>query len=228
MYSFLRDNWRPNQKQNLLISQSKHLYLTKGGNLRYQDKPIDPRLPGAKTLLTRLVLLDVDTGTVYGEMHTDDTAGDLVGFLARAWHPKPHHPLHGLPALLNLPKSGMVNPDFRSAIAMVEDVFGVALGDLPPGFNAGIHAVKNFEKEVISLAYRYRWELNVTDVPMDFVQASSDFISRTASTRMSLLLDEAWAAVPQIAPEVFARVDALYESHGAWRGWPFSRMFSEG
>lgn len=106
----------PCREQNLLISHSKHLYLTRDETLHYQKKPIDPRLPGAKTLLTRLVLLDVDTGTVYGEIHAEKTATDIVGFLARAWHRKPAHPMHGRPECLNVAKSSMANPEIRAEV----------------------------------------------------------------------------------------------------------------
>ncbi|WP_455233158.1 hypothetical protein [Geopseudomonas aromaticivorans] len=222
-----RGQGRPCREQNLLISLSKHLYLTRDDNLRYQEKPIDPRLPGTKTLLTRLVLLDVDTGTVYGELHAEWTATDIVGFLARAWHEKPHHPMHGLPARLNVAKSAMAVPEIRADLDMAREFFGVRLGDLPHGFNAGIHALRNFENAVRNLVHTYCWKFEVSQVPLVAIQANSANISRLASSTASRWWDKDWSSIPQIPDAVFANVDAVYKAHGAWRDEPFNGVFEQ-
>jgi len=70
------------REHSLFVSQSRYLYCLKDGTLKYQRKPIDPRVPG-KALLMRLVLLDSDSGILYGEYHGQAEV-DLLGFIARA------------------------------------------------------------------------------------------------------------------------------------------------
>ena len=200
------------REQNLLISTSKHLYLTKSGFLRRQQKPIDPRLPGNKILLKRLVILDVDTGTVYGEMHLDADDPDLIGFLARAWSRKTLHPMRGFPRHLNVPKVVMENPLMRGDLSLLQQEGGFTIAPLPAGFAAGIHAVKQFELETESMV----WSIEV-EAHMELIQAVSAVISRQASSAMSFFCENAWDAV-QAPDQAFTTwVDGQYKKIGAWR-----------
>ena len=204
---------RPNREQALFISQSKHLYLTKDGSLKRQDKELDPRTCGDKRLLTRYVALDVDTSQVYGEYHeAGEGQEDLLGFLARAWAKKPQNRMHGLPSKLNVPLVVSKNEVFAQMLRAVEP-FGVVLGRSQGGFNAGIHAVKSFEQR----AYEMTWATKPGDkLPFVAIQMASAIIGQQASSAMAHVWQEQWDALPEVPESFVAMVDACYKTPKAW------------
>ena len=207
-------NRAPGREQNLFVSHSKHLYLTQDGQLKYQKKELDPRLPGKRVLLQRFVLLDVDSGTVYGEMHELEGPKHLAGFLARAWHLKPDNVMRGIPALLNVPQAIWDDADYQADIRRLKEWGGFDVGSLPGGFSAGIHAVKQFEKTVESLFWRTS-ESCPPDISM--IRSLAAVLSSEASNSMSHLWKERWLNVSPAPTEFFNRIDGLYQTHGAWR-----------
>lgn len=210
-------NARPCREQNLLISLSKHLYCLADGTLKHQKKELDPRIPG-KQLITRFVLLDVDTGYVYGECHDKDSCEDLAGFLARAWIKKPMHAMHGIPSILNVPAIAFKNPSYKSDLDLIVRSTGLTLGELPSGFSAGIHAVKQFEAAVQSLQWRGRWQSAPT---LADAQACSALLSAQASNSLSHLWEKKWQDVPPVPEAFLSEIDGLYDERGAWREAPF-------
>lgn len=216
-FSLYDGNAKPCREQNLFISHSKHLYCLADGTLKYQKKELDPRISG-KTLITRFVLLDVDTGYLYGECHEIEDADDLAGFLARAWIKKPMHDMHGIPSVLNVPAIAVKNEAYRADLDLISKTTGLQLGDLPSGFSAGVHAVKQFESAVQSLLWTPRGRAPAT---LHLAQACSGILSAQASSSLSHLWKERWEAVPPAPDSFFAVIDGLYEESGAWRNSPF-------
>lgn len=211
----------PGREQNLFISLSKHLYLTKGGALRRQEKPIDPRLSGAKQLLTRLAILDVDTGFVYGEYHDEETK-DLIGFLARAWSQKAIHPMRGIPQQLNVPSIALKDDSHRSDLEFVVQHSRVQVGELPSGFSAGVHALKQLERGVESLLY----QCSDDEVDLDLIHATAGVVSLEASNSHSHAWTQHWEALAPADAGFLSAVDALYEMPGAWRTGPFELVLN--
>lgn len=209
---------RPAREQNLFISLSKHLYLLKDGSLKHQDKKLDPRTAGDREMLLRLVVLDVDTGTLYGELHSTRDEKDLAGFLARAWCRKADHPMRGVPETLNVPKAALKDDAYANDLYRISALGGVRLGELPGGFAAGIHALQQFDREVRSLF----WQMRRGERPnLKIVQMCSSVISAGASSSMGSLWKERWGVVEPPADEFFAEIDHLYKEPGAWRKSPF-------
>lgn len=207
---------RPCREHNLLVSTSKHLYLNKSGHLRHQQKELDPRSPGSKTLLTRLAVHDVDIGAMYGEFHRADIPLDLLGFLARAWSMKADHPMHGIPEQLNVPKGVTGDADMNLALILLANAAHFRVSPLPAGFAAGVNSMKHFEGKVESLL----WQIG-GDISLEPILAASAKISRSASSGMSLLIENIWNAVPAPSKELLAMVDAQYDPVGGWRLGPF-------
>ncbi|WP_334043706.1 hypothetical protein [Burkholderia ambifaria] len=204
----------PTREQNLFVSLSKHLYVVKDESLRSQSKELDPRTAGTKQLLRRYVLLDVDTGVLYGEYHLADDEIDVVGFLARAWHKKAQHPMRGFPQALNIPKS--LDDAVANEIMELCGGYAVEVGFLEGGFGAGIHAIKQFERQVESLI---SWR--GSQPQLWAIQRLSALISVQASNSMSHTWTKEWEKVAEIPDEFFRFVDTLYTEHGAWRDEPF-------
>ena len=213
----------PGREQNLFIGQMKHLYVLKDGTLKEQKKALDPRIPG-KSLLTRFVLFDTDTGCVYGECHTDETKHDLAGFLARAWSVKPDHPMHGVPKCLNVAQLAYKDANYRGDIERIAQIAGMAIGSMPGGFAAGLHAVKQFDEQIrslISVGQIYNLEAN-----LEMAQAWSAVISNRIRPWYSGNLEERWATIAPAPERLFTAIDELYREPGAWRHCAFEPVLT--
>lgn len=213
---FPSEHGRPAREQNLLIATSKHLYATREGLLKYQRKPLDPRVPGTKTLLTRMIVLDVGSGVYYGELHDHESAKDLAGFLARAWSVKGDHPMRGIPDLLNVPRSIHQHPEYKQDLELVVRLTNLRLGDLGSGFSAGAHAAKGFENQVNSYA--------VNRASLFVAQRCSGVMSYMASHSSIFLSEERWASVEPPSQAFFDAIDGLYDDPGAWRESPWDMV----
>jgi len=225
-FSMYNKDAKPTRQQNLFISKSKHLYCLEDGSLKYQAKALDPRI-GNKNLITRMVLLDTDTGTVYGECHLDDSAKDLIGFLARAWSIKKDHPMRGLPSLLNIPKIVITDEDYRSDITVLLNITdSIWIGDMPSGFEAGVHAVKQFEKNIESLMRMSNSNKN-NRINILTVQACSALVSVQSSSSDSFFWNEKWREINPPDKAFLKSIDNIYESNGAWRKYPFDKILSQ-
>lgn len=208
-YNQSRPDAHPAREQNLFISISKHLHCLKDQTLKYQSTPIDPRIPG-KSLLVRLILLDVDTGVFYGEFQENDDA-DLLGFLARAWSDKADHPMRGFPDVLNLPRAINSSTVYIEALHYIQAAAPLDFGEMPSGFKAGIHAVKQFEKQVIETMW-----LDGQPIALGVAQALSASHSKMACWG-ARSWNDAWSQVPSLTPDILAHFDAAYDPVGAWR-----------
>jgi len=77
---------RPNERHNLLICPSPHLYLTSDGYVEYRPKPLTPT--GARRLsrsvLDRCLIRDTATDCIYAECIISEHTDELEGFLRHA------------------------------------------------------------------------------------------------------------------------------------------------
>ena len=213
----------PGREQNLFIGQMKHLYVRKDGVLKAQSKALDPRIPG-KTLITRFVLLDVDTGSVYGECHTDETKHDLAGFLARAWFVKPDHPMHGIPKCLNVSRLAQNDDKYRGDIERIVQLSGLHLGALPSGFTGGVHAVKLFDEQIRSLIRESGSQ--DYDATLEMVQACAACVSSRIRPWYSGNLEARWERIPAAPEGFFTAIDKLYQKPGGWRRGAFALVLT--
>jgi len=203
----------PRREQNLFVGYSKHWYVQKDGILRWQRKELDPRTAGGRRLLGRMVLLDVDTGWIYGEYHDRDRLNtELAAFLARAWSVKPDHAMRGVPSLLNVGKA--VLEEHRNPLGCVSDITGVQIGNLPSGFASGVHAVKAIEGALLSLC------THDLQIDLFMAQEASAVLSAQASSG-GFMWKEAWLREEGLSEPQAAQFDDLYEPAAAWRAAPF-------
>lgn len=218
----------PNAEQNLLFSVSKHLYATKTGLLRRQKKELDPRVPGDRTLLTRLLAYDRQTGVFYAELH-EYGEEDLLAFLARAWIRKPDCKLQGIPHTLNVPRSLLATARLKADLDFIVSRVPVRLGPLPSGFSAGATPLRQFEIAVDDFrAYRAGQVNNKTDqMSLNQAQLLSAVISDVACAGTSFLSDkEEWDECKQAPATLFEAVDQEYEPTAAWRTYPWDWVLS--
>lgn len=204
-------NQEPNREHTLSISVSKHLYLTKAGALRWQQKDLDPRLAGTKTLLTRLLIQDVSTGVFYAELHEPDDADDLLGFLGRAWVRKQFHPMHGVPGKLNLPAIANTHEPYVTDLHALQVVVKLDFGDASYGYQGVSRAAGTFDRRVSYLPERG------SDLLIETVQRLSSIVSAQACRAAHSESHQAWATIKPMPNSLTDFLDGIYQEHAGWR-----------
>lgn len=207
-----------NREHNLFVSESKHLFVDAKGDVKYQKKPLDRRTCGGRKILTRLVVLDIDSGALYGEYHDDSTAMQFDDFLLRAWHPKAGHYFRGVPNKLNVPAKIIDSTQNMSLVRSIADPAGVEAYDvLPSGFAAGVHALRGFEQKVMSQLSRNE------PLSLHVVQVLSALLSYMA-TPSAYAQPDGWDNVTALPVAAKQAVQSRY-GEDYWCTGPFERIF---
>lgn len=139
----------PNHAHQLAICVSKHLYATKDGRLKYQQKPIEVRLETLsrqdRAHLVIYTLRDHCSGLFYAEVGFGPDVVPAAAFLKRAWSPKSHYAFCGLPRLLLIPKTVQsVFPELPAQVAAL----GIRLGEVTSGFQSGVRDIRTIEDQL--------------------------------------------------------------------------------
>jgi hypothetical protein len=147
-----------NHVHQLIVSVSKHYFLTKDGCLKYQQKPFEISLSklseSKKTNIVIASIRDHTTGLFYAEIFNGPSIPNIYNFLKEAWLPKDNYPFCGLPELITLPKVVEAQYPFLSS-ALKE--LGVNTIPVTSGFQGGVRDIKTIES---SLAVCYGKEFN--------------------------------------------------------------------
>lgn len=131
-----------NHAHQLVVSVSKHLYVTKSKQLKYQIKPFDislADLPGEKEHVVIFAIRDHFSGVSYAEVRLSSALGTLNSFLGKAWRHKPDFPFCGVSELLLLPKA--IESAFPGTAASVEQL-GTEVLSVACGFQTNIGDIK--------------------------------------------------------------------------------------
>ena len=136
-----------NERHQLIVCVSKHLYATKNGLIRYQQKPFDVSLMNVekaeKVHLVHYLIRDDFSGVFYAEIHSGTPLIPVEEFLSRAWSQKENYLFCGMPDFISVPKT--VSERFPTVKRLIE-VYGLKTIDVTSGFQSGtIQDVKNWE-----------------------------------------------------------------------------------
>lgn len=97
----------PNYVRQLFVTPSKHLYILRDGQLKWQKKAMEITLQGSEKSdrehVIYYLLADHNSAAFYAEVHTSMTFQDPIDFLKRAWSKKKDFFFYGLPENLMLP-----------------------------------------------------------------------------------------------------------------------------
>ena len=141
----------PNYIHQLFITPSRHLYILKDKRLKWQSKAMEVKLERIEEVerehLVHYVLADHRSAAFYAELGTSKTLMEPTEFLTRAWSRKPDYFFHGIPENLIVPTA--VSNKYPEIGDWLEQL-DVRIVPPPSGFYAGIHQVKNWEKNVAS------------------------------------------------------------------------------
>jgi hypothetical protein len=136
-----------NQVHQLMVSVSKHFYLLKNGNVRFQEKKFDFNLANVKKsekeLVVHYLIRDHFSGAFYAEACPSSLLMPVEDFLIRAWSKKDEYIFCGIPDSLSIPNT--VAEAFPKLLPWASSL-GLDLLEVTSGFQGGIRDVPTWEK----------------------------------------------------------------------------------
>jgi hypothetical protein len=138
-----------NQVHQLIVSVSRHLWVTKEGLLRYQHKPFEVSLAklarAEKRHIVHYLIRDHHSGLLYAEIAVAPQLFSTREFLLRAWSRKDRLSFSGVPDALTVPKS--VADAFPELLPWLDEL-DVEIIAATSGFQAGVRDLKTWEEKV--------------------------------------------------------------------------------
>lgn len=139
----------PNQVHQLLISLSRHIYVSKTGEIHFQKKPFDYNLRNvngsSKIHIVHYILKDHYSGVFYAEICTHLDLIKAEEFLYRAWSKKENFPFCGMPHVLSVPKNVL---EFAPGLTGLIDALKIKRFEPTSGYQAGIREIRTWEDEI--------------------------------------------------------------------------------
>lgn len=136
----------PNQVHQLIVSVSKHFFLTKNGRVKFQKKKLEYSLANLqqseKELVVHYLVRDHFSGAFYAEATSSLQLNPVEEFLTRAWSIKDEYVFCGQPENLSIPRT--VSDAFPNLLSWV-DSHGITRFDVTSGFQGGIRDVPTWE-----------------------------------------------------------------------------------
>ncbi|NLW47161.1 MAG: hypothetical protein GXY86_07475 [Firmicutes bacterium] len=143
-----------NQLHQLLVSVSRHFYITKDGFLTYQEKSMEVNLKSLgkskKEHLVYYIVRDHFSGNFVIKLTTSTALIPLAEFLHYAWSgPAEGKYLWGMPGFLWVPKTIAISEFFKGL-----EVLGVIADNPPSGFASGIRIIPSIEEQLLFIMAR--------------------------------------------------------------------------
>jgi len=145
-----------NEVHQLIVSPSKHYYVTSSGAFKYQKKPFELKLENIdqvkKIHTIHYLLRDHFSGLFYWEICSSNAPIPIYEFLFRAWSKKQYHPLYGIPDFIAVPKN--VQSYFPGLISFIEKI-SVTYIKVTSGFQGGVRDIRTIEDELRIAGFDY-------------------------------------------------------------------------
>lgn len=137
----------PNQVHQLSVAVSKHYWVTQGGVLKFQQKPMEVGLDklqeASRRHLVHYLVRDHFSGVVYSEIALSGCLTQLDEFLYRAWSEKENFLFCGIPDYMTLPQTvERAFPGVRERVSSL----GVLFPDVTSGFQSGVRDIRTIEE----------------------------------------------------------------------------------
>jgi hypothetical protein len=146
----------PNEVHQLLITASRHLYVTRDGRVRFQKKVIEGTWKKTKNesrqQVIHYIVRDHYSRAMYAELHTRSEQVAPDEFLWRAWSQKDDYPFCGMPDFLILPKSV-----YSEALYNFIRELGIKIIKPKGGFMAGVWAFREWDR-TLEFVYSFPYE----------------------------------------------------------------------
>lgn len=164
MYKSYKSDYS-NHVHQLVVSVSKHLYVTESGTFKYQKKPFEATLDRPESFrkchIVHYLIRDHFSGLFYAEVADSESFLPIKEFLYRAWSRKGAHPLYGIPSALTLPKTvKKVWPDLERFV----ESLGIAVIDVTSGFQGGIRDIRTWDEWLRTGLYKSGYPPDYSEV----------------------------------------------------------------
>ncbi len=172
-----------NEVHQLIVTPSKHYYVTGGGALKYQKKPFEIRLEDVhearKVPVIHYLVRDHFSGLFYWEICSSNGQIPIYEYLFRTWSKKEYHPLYGIPAYMTIPQN--VQSHFPGLIRLVRKI-GVIPLKVTSGFQGGVRDIRTIEEELRLAGFDFENpRLSLEEPPFDLVLKKAPEICRRFS-----------------------------------------------
>ena len=169
-----------NEVHQLIVSPSKHYYVTGSGAFKYQKKPFELKLENVdqakKNHVIHYLIRDHFSGLFYSEICSSHTPIPIYAFLFRAWGKKQNHPLYGIPDFMTVPKN--VQSYFPGLLGFIEKL-GVTYVKVTSGFQGGVRDIRTIEDELKHVGFNFdNPRQSLKEPPFDFVLETAPEIYR--------------------------------------------------
>lgn len=170
-----------NHVHQLVVSVSRHYYVTSNGKFKQQKKALGGKLgcPATYTKkhIVHYLIRDHFSGLFYAEVTDTDNILSVLEFLKRAWSAKEGHPLQGIPNALTVPHS--VRTVWPEIIPFL-DAFSIQPVDVTSGFQGGVRDIRTWEEHLRTGLYESGFPPDYSEVRAQAAQTCA-FISTYGS-----------------------------------------------
>lgn len=157
-----------NEVHQLVVSVSRHYYVTSSGKYKRQKKPFEARLDNPSSFTKRHIvhylIRDHFSGLFYAELTDSQSLFSIYEFLYRAWSPKKLHPLQGLPYGLTVPKN--VRTMWPTLTSFLEEATVHPI-DVTSGFQSGVRDLRTWEEVLRCGLYQSGYPPDYSEVLRD-------------------------------------------------------------
>jgi hypothetical protein len=140
-----------NHVHQFIITASRHLWVTKGGEIHHQKKPFDisltgPRRENGKTHLIHYLVKDLYSGRLYGETSLFSYRLHAGEFLYRAWPEKEESSIYGMPQSIVIARSVI---DYAPYLEQLLPHLNIEILFARSGFDAGVRDIQVWEQGIL-------------------------------------------------------------------------------
>lgn len=135
-----------NKVHQLIVTPSKHYFVTSSGIFKHQKKPFEVKLENInkakKIHIIHYLIKDHFSGLFYWEICSSIAPIPIYEFLFRAWSKKEKHPLYGMPDYMSIPKN--IQLYFPGLMSFIEKR-GITYIKVTSGFQGGVRDIRTIE-----------------------------------------------------------------------------------
>ena len=182
-----------NQNHQLNVSISKHWFLLKNGNLKWQEKKLEVNWKNVyskpKENIVHFVIRDHFSNCYYGESHSISNLPEIEAFLYRAWSKKEEYPFQGCPKTLFVPQTVF---NIFPKIQNFKRNTSMNLEIPTSGFHGGIRVIREWESQFKYFSLFCKGTYNLQFVQENIININIQGNGRTRDKKESNI--EKWAS----------------------------------
>ena len=164
-----------NEVHQLIVTPSKHYFVTKNGQFKFQKKAFEVTLNDCGTQTRKHVIhyliRDHFSGVFHWEICLAENPIPIYEFLFRAWRKKEEANFCGMPDFITIPKN--VQSFFPGLLNFIQKA-GIAYLKVTSGFQGGVRDIRTIENTLKIVGFYFN--LPQADPPFDLVLEKTSII----------------------------------------------------